>query len=104
MLADASRPPAGLNATLETQPVWPLSANSSLPVPLSQNLTAVLSSPADARRPAIRTERDAQYATGMTFDGEQLFPARAVPDLHRLVKARRRQAPAVGAERHARDR
>ena len=39
----------------------------------------------------------------MALEGEQLLAGRAVPDLHRLVKARRRQALAVRAERHALD-
>ena len=39
----------------------------------------------------------------MALEGEQLLAGRAVPDLHRLVIARRRQALAVRAERHARD-
>src|SRR5258707_1215794 len=39
----------------------------------------------------------------MALEGEQLHAARAVPDLHRLVIARRSQALAVRAERHAPD-
>ena len=38
-LADAMRLPSGLNATPETNPVWPLSVNLSRPLAASQTLT-----------------------------------------------------------------
>ena len=40
-LADARRWPSGLNATLETEPAWPLRTNCSLPVALSQIFTVL---------------------------------------------------------------
>ena len=81
---------------------WPLRANSSLPVALSQIFT-VWSLLPEARRWPSGLNATLMDQTGMALEGEQLLAGRAVPDLHRLVIAPRSQALAVRAERHAHD-
>ena len=68
-LPDARRWPSGLNATLVTQPAWPLRAKSSLPVALSQIFT-VWSKLADARRWPSGLNATLGTTTGMALEGE----------------------------------
>ena len=101
-LAEASRLPSGLNATLMTSPVCPLRVRVSCPVPASHTFT-VLSSLAEASRLPSGLNATLVTAVRVPLEGEGFLPGPGVPHLHRPVVAGGGEPFAVGAERHARD-
>ena len=101
-LADARRWPSGLNATLVTAPAWPLRAKSSLPVALSQIFT-VWSSLPEARRWPSGLNATLLTPPAWPLRAKSSLPVALSQIFTVLSIARRRQALAVRAERHAPD-
>ena len=75
-------------------------ARTSWPFSASHTLAARSSPPVTMRRPSGLNATLAHVAR-VPLEGEPFLAIRGVPHLHRLVKAARDDATAVGAERHA---
>ena len=101
-LADASRIPSELNATLQTQCLWPLRVRSSWPLSTSQSFT-VPSQLADASRVPSGLNATQWTTFGVPLEGARAPGHCRVPQLHRPVVTGRRQPRPVRAERHAED-
>ncbi len=101
-LPEAMRVPSGLNATLDTASVWPVSGSPmGWPVSASHSRT-VLSSLPEAMPVPVGAERHADHRVGVA--GERVADGLAgvgVPQPHRVVVTAGDDAGAVGAERHA---
>ena len=101
LLAEASRWPSGLNATLRTPRSCPLSvgfpARSRRPTPSPSH-------PAGGGEPlAVGAERHAHDTPLCPLRVSGLLPGPGVPHLHRLIPTGGGEPLAVGAERHALD-
>ena len=77
-LPETSRRPSGLNATLETRPVWPRKLRTSSPLRLSQIFT-VLSSPPEAIHRPVGAERHGVNVPAVSREGLQLAGRSARP-------------------------
>ena len=77
-LADASRPPSGLNATLLTRPVCPLRVRVSWPVPASHTFTVAIGT-GGGEALAVGAERHAKDKAGVPLEGEDFLAGRRRP-------------------------
>ena len=98
--AEAIREPSGLNATLVTAPVCPLSVSVSWPVAGSHTFT-VWSWLAEAIREPSGLNATLETGPVCPLSVRVSLPVSRVPNLHRLVVAGGGELGAVGAERHA---
>ncbi len=101
-LPETIRWPSGLNATLITASVWPVSGwPTGWPVSASHSRTVLSQLPETMRCPS---GLNATLVTALGVAGERLADGLAgvgVPQPHRVVVAAGDDAVAVGAERHA---
>ena len=96
------RLPSGLNATLHTAPVWPVSGwPTGWPVAASHTRTVLSPLPVTMRLPSGLNATLVTASVWPVSGWPMGWPVAGVPQPHRLVVAAGGDALAVGAERHA---